>query len=71
VVIITNEIMQVKQLGDNVGYGHIMMIASALWRKKLRDSGEPTCGAFVPRIDAMDDDDRLYDRLIEEALNDK
>lgn len=42
------EIKRVKELGDKIGYGHLMCIASALWRKDLEDNDYPTIGAFVP-----------------------
>ena len=44
------EIEKVKQLGDEIGYGHLMELASALWRKKLKYSGMPESGAFVTTI---------------------
>lgn len=33
------EITLVKNLGDKIGYGNLMSLASALWRKKLVDDG--------------------------------
>lgn len=44
------EIKRVKQLGDEIGYGHLMSIASALWRKDLKEMNIPEEGAFVPTI---------------------
>jgi hypothetical protein len=43
-----NEIDAVKELGDKIGYGNMMDIASALWRRLLKKSGAPTEGAFIP-----------------------
>lgn len=44
------EIQKVKELGDQIGYGHMMSLASALWRKMLAEKiGNPN-GAFVPTI---------------------
>ncbi|MEO6522236.1 MAG: hypothetical protein ABIN91_11200 [Mucilaginibacter sp.] len=58
-----NEIEAVKQLGEMIGYGNMMTLASALWAIQLNKSGSST-GAFVPaltsdllaryRIDAME-----------------
>lgn len=41
---------QVALLGEKIGYGHLMSLASALWRKHLQQKGYPTSGAFVPTI---------------------
>lgn len=42
------EIEQVKLLGEEIGYGNLMTLASALWRKKLKDKNVPVSGAFIP-----------------------
>ena len=34
-----SEILEVKSLGDRIGYGNMMDIASALWSMKLSDDG--------------------------------
>jgi hypothetical protein len=44
---IKTEIEVVKKVGEKIGYGHMMEIASALWRQKLRDSKTPETGAFI------------------------
>lgn len=44
------EVLAVKQLGDAIGYGNMMSIASALWALLLDESGAPICGAFIPTI---------------------
>ena len=44
------EVLAVKQLGDAIGYGNMMSIASALWALKLKESGDPISGAFIPTI---------------------
>jgi len=44
---LSNEIEIVRELGDKIGYGHLMSLASALWREKLKETGMPTVGAFV------------------------
>lgn len=75
---IKKEVLEVKELGDRIGYGHLMTIASALWRKLLKDSGTPETGAFVPTIypflnkDGKDNQDKemlIYDQLVNETLN--
>lgn len=40
----------VKALGDQIGYGNLMTIASALWAKMLIDEGWTDSGAFYPTI---------------------
>ena len=42
------EVLAVKKLGDEIGYGNLMNIASALWRDMLKKTGTPIEGAFVP-----------------------
>jgi hypothetical protein len=73
------EIEAVKQLGEAIGYGNMMSLATALWRKKLRDSGYPQSGAFIGTIyqllneegkEIADIELPAYDRLIEKTLND-
>ena len=44
------ECEEVKRLGDQIGYGNMMTIASALWAKILIDEGRPDSGAFFPAI---------------------
>lgn len=42
------EVDAVKQLGDKIGYGNMMAIASALWLEDMRKNGYPTSGVFIP-----------------------
>lgn len=42
------EIQVVKELGEKIGYGHLMSLASALWRKSLHEKGYSRIGAFIP-----------------------
>ena len=42
------EIKAVKALGDAIGYGNMMDIASALWAEDLEKSYGIAVGAFVP-----------------------
>jgi hypothetical protein len=68
-----NEIEEVKELGERIGYGNMMCIASALWRKSAKDKGCPISGAFVPTclefikedFQDLDKDGReLYDKMV-------
>ena len=45
-----NEILKVKALGESIGYGNLMDIASILWGHKLERSGILDNGAFYPMI---------------------
>lgn len=45
-----SEILSVKKLGDKIGYGNMMSIASALWAMNLSEKNYPTDGAFIPTI---------------------
>ena len=44
------ECEEVKRLGDQIGYGNMMTIASALWAKRLIDEELGDIGAFYPTI---------------------
>ena len=44
------EVKAVKKIGEQIGYGHLMELASALWRKSLKDKGFPESRAFVATI---------------------
>lgn len=45
------ECEEVKRLGDQIGYGNMMVIASALWEKMLNDEGfGGGNGAFYPTV---------------------
>lgn len=74
---LNHEVHVTKILGDMIGYGNLMNIASALWRKSLKQSGIPETGAFIPVGDfqilrsekpMVDKMQRHYDRIIEKAL---
>jgi len=69
-----SEIEAVKQLGEQMGYGHMMSVASALWRKSLKEIDIPESGAFVPTISHLiRDEDQVmtkqgmdfYDKYVE------
>lgn len=69
-----SEVQMVKAIGDKIGYGHLMELASALWRKDLREKGYPESGAFVPTIlscvekemaQQTESERKMYDGFIE------
>lgn len=68
-----DEIKEVKELGEKIGYGNMMCIASALWRKSLKEKEYPVSGAFVPTClpfikDDLKDLDKqsreMYDKMV-------
>ena len=64
------EMLKVKELGEEIGYGNLMSFASALWRKELSNMNHPILGAFVPRIDEnLDQDDVFYDEYVNKLLS--
>lgn len=44
------EIRAVKALGERIGYGNMMHIASGLWAISLEDAYGIDSGAFIPTI---------------------
>lgn len=77
----TFEVVAVQRLGEQIGYGNLMHLASALWRRKLvkaYGNGYET-GAFVPVTKNLIKDKwqenlhkemKMMDRLVEMALGD-
>jgi hypothetical protein len=72
------EVLAVKLLGETIGYGNMMSIATALWRKTLRDSGYPQSGAFIGTIYQLLNDEGKeiadkelphYDKEVETIIN--
>lgn len=45
-----NEVQAVKSLGQSIGYGHLMQLASTLWADDLESHGLPRSGAHVPTV---------------------
>lgn len=41
---------EVKELGEKIGYGELMTLASIIWASKLIDDGLPDEGAFYTTI---------------------
>lgn len=75
----TFEVAAVQRLGDQIGYGHLMSLASALWRRKLtKEYGDGyRMGAFVPTLcslvvgewaENLQKEIDLYDSIVESAL---
>lgn len=69
------EIELVELVAKEIGYGHLMSLASALWRKSLADKNYPVSGAFVPTIDKFIKDEyqdtsstENYDEMIKKYL---
>lgn len=72
------EIEAVKHLGEKIGYGNMMTLATALWRKNLRDAGYPESGAFIGTIygllnqegkEIADKELPMFDRIIENYIH--
>lgn len=70
---IKQEAVAVEWLGDSIGYGHLMALATALWRRKLKAEGLPEHGAFIGVCDISIKDDmldrvmkgvRMYDEIV-------
>lgn len=68
------EIKIVKQIGEKIGYGNLMMIASALWKSSMEKQNYPTSGVFVPTCKLFikkgfydKREELMYDKLIEIA----
>lgn len=58
------EILHVKALGELIGYGNLMDIASVLWAEDLQRHAEPDIGAFYPVILTQIKDDELKEKII-------
>ena len=71
-----HEIEIVKRLGNQIGYGHLMQLASTLWANELEAKGLPRSGAHTPSVFPLMteegkqisiDADNLYRTLIKQA----
>lgn len=69
------EILIVKHIGDQIGYGNLMSLASALW--KLNIGVDLADGAFVPTIasfvkdeyrEMTEQESKNYVALVKKAL---
>ena len=66
---VKQECEAVKALGDQIGYGNMMTLASALWAKLLIDEGLQDDGAFYPTIlSNMKPGDLTIDAMAERAV---
>jgi hypothetical protein len=70
---IKQEVAAVEWLGNSIGYGHLMALATALWRRKLKSEGLPEHGAFIgvcdisikkDRIKSVMEEVHMYDEII-------
>ena len=64
-IIYRHDILHVKALGEQIGYGNIMDIASILWAEQLKRDGLPDSGACYATIISEIKEGRLKDTLIE------
>lgn len=75
----TFEVAAVQRLGEEIGYGNLMWLASALWRRKLvKDLGEGhEKGAFLPIVSCLLNEEGLdvfqqqievYDEIVKDVL---
>ena len=74
------EIRKVKDLGEEIGYGHLMALASALWRRDMVITGKPISGVCIPvTIDMIvkeeeiqkivNDEIKLYDKIVSPPIS--
>ena len=65
-----DEIKAVKKLGNEIGYGHLMSLASAIWRHNLEEKYPGTGGgAFIPTImNFIKDDAEMQDITISDTF---
>lgn len=61
------EIEVTKKVGDKIGYGNMMYIASALWRRDMRKSGYPTTGVFFPVLPDEGDPDMIREMFVQDT----
>ena len=63
-----DEIAAVKLVGDKIGYGNLMSIAGALWRRMLREEGYPESGAFYPTCPSFIDKEIARETRVNENI---
>lgn len=63
------ECEEVKRLGEQIGYGNMMSIASHLWAKKLIDSGVDDEGACYMSLLSNMKDSHMTEAQKEERKN--
>ena len=56
----------VQSLGEELGWGHLMELAAALWAMDMRKDNLPDSGCFVPvclsQVDSAIREDAKYER---------
>lgn len=73
------EVCAVQRLGEQIGYGHLMSLASALWRRDLVNKyGDGfASGAFVPILrglivgewtENVEKEIEIYDEIVKAAF---
>ena len=62
------EIAAVKLVGEKIGYGNMMSIAGALWRRMLRQEGYPESGAFFPTCPSFIDKETACETRVEQEI---
>lgn len=40
----------VRKLGEQIGYGNMMELASECWKESMIEKGYPTSGVFIPAL---------------------
>ena len=73
------DVYAAKQLGDSIGYGHLMAIAHELWARHLEEKGLPRKGAHCAvgypmvkeQYQAEALNDRIYTIVVGKALADR
>ena len=69
----------IQRIGEQIGYGHLMHLASALWRRHLRKEYNEKLAesAFVPTFkkfvvedwqENIEKSNKLYDEIVKAAL---
>lgn len=68
---IKQEVAAVERLGDSIGCGHLMALATALWRRKLKAKGLPENAAFIGVCDISIKNNRLNSVMKEVHMYDE
>lgn len=70
-----HEVLAVKALGENIGYGHLMSLTTALWRRQLGEKmksgafiGVCDCSIKKAHLKSLQGELELYDRLVASEL---
>lgn len=74
------EIFLLQKLGNKMGWGHLMALATALWRRELENKynsnfksaafiGVCECSIKKEHLEGIMKEVELYDRIVEKELN--